>query len=641
MAFISRGNSTSTTTMAAKPIVQSAPRAAATNGMDNRRKRTLAKQQQISENIANLSTELSNKTQDSVSAVEELKSAMDTIASAATENAAAAEQSLSAVTQIQKSSHKINVDAQSGAENLLAGQKAVDSAMTNINSAANRMIEATKVADNVAQKANELKVASDNIGTSVGMIAEAADQTNLLALNAAIEAARAKEHGKGFAVVADETRGLAAISGQNAETTKDVVQRIQNSVEKVEINIKEVQEVIQSSANNAKDISQKAPELVSVTQIAVENTKTATEKLQELLKEVDIMQKGSESIASAAEEQNSAIAQSQMAIEAQASALTQADQAATGLSDLAEELRSSTDLAKDAEEVASMAEELGSAIEEILKTISEMAVALGQIENASALAKNDAKKNLEVAQNCERFVIEVGDNLTGAKENLETLSKELLEVMTEIGTIVTYTDDSVEKGEFTTDEMFSVEKDAKAINKVLRKIENVVVQTTMLAVSGSIEAARAGEFGKGFAVVSSDIRNLAQDAGANIEKIVDTMIVLDEEVANVVRDWTNTSNGQKAEKEALLSISNQIKTVNIEATDLVKNLSTLIDLNEQNIEALKSAQDGSNGILQASAQSEQNAGESKKAIDLIQATVNEMSTIVEELAVFADELQQG
>jgi methyl-accepting chemotaxis protein len=642
MALISRGTSTKSsvapaTSVASKPVISSQSH----NTADNRRKRTLAKQQQISESIANLARDLTNKTQDGVSAVEELKSAMDTIAAAAAENAAAAEQSLSAVNQIQKASVKISQDALDGADNLARGQKALELSMTTIDTSAQRMIQASKVADNVAKKSNELKEASNNIGASVGMIAEAADQTNLLALNAAIEAARAKEHGKGFAVVADETRSLAAISGENAEATRAVVGNIQESIEKVEENIIEVQGIIQKSADEGRAIAQKGTDLVKLTERSVENTKQATDKLGVLLKEVDIMQAGSQSIASSAEEQNSAVNQSQMAIEAQAAALSQADQAAQNLSDLAEELKNSVDLAKDAEEIASVAEELGSAVEEVLKTIAEIVSALGQIETASSLAADDATKNMEIAVNCENYVVEVSDILVNVKGNIDQLKDDLAEAVTNLITITELTDESVNKGQFTTNEMFSVEKDAKAINKVLRKIENVVVQTTMLAVSGSIEAARAGEFGKGFAVVSSDIRNLAQDAGANIEKIVDTMLVLDEEISNVVRDWTRASEGQKAEKETLLSITTQLNNVVKDAESVSNQLAELNALNNQNIDALKSAQDGSKGILQASTQANQSSAESKRAADLIQRTVQDMATVIEELAAFADELQQG
>jgi methyl-accepting chemotaxis protein len=75
--------------------------------------------------------------------------------------------------------------------------------------------------------------------------------------------------------------------------------------------------------------------------------------------------------------------------------------------------------------------------------------------------------------------------------------------------------------------MDEVQKALKSVSKILRTIENTIIQTTMLAVSGNIEAARAGEFGKGFAVVSSDIRNLAQEAGSNLEKINDILDTLD------------------------------------------------------------------------------------------------------------------
>src|SRR5689334_25098970 len=58
----------------------------------------------------------------------------------------------------------------------------------------------------------------------------------------------------------------------------------------------------------------------------------------------------------------------------------------------------------------------------------------------------------------------------------------------------------------------------------------------MLAVSGSVEAARAGEFGRGFAVVSSDIRNLARESGDNAGRIKDTVRTIQDQISMVRRD---------------------------------------------------------------------------------------------------------
>ena len=49
---------------------------------------------------------------------------------------------------------------------------------------------------------------------------------------------------------------------------------------------------------------------------------------------------------------------------------------------------------------------------------------------------------------------------------------------------------------------------SRSVEKIVEGIGMVSIQTNMLAVSGSVEAARAGDLGKGFAVVSKDIRNL-------------------------------------------------------------------------------------------------------------------------------------
>ncbi|MBK1715183.1 methyl-accepting chemotaxis protein, partial [Rubrivivax gelatinosus] len=86
----------------------------------------------------------------------------------------------------------------------------------------------------VAQVVTTMKGINDSscrIAEIIGTIDGIAFQTNILALNAAVEAARAGEQGRGFAVVAGEVRNLAQRAATSAREIKGL---ITHSVEQVE-----------------------------------------------------------------------------------------------------------------------------------------------------------------------------------------------------------------------------------------------------------------------------------------------------------------------------------------------------------------------------------------------------------------------
>ena len=92
-------------------------------------------------------------------------------------------------------------------------------------------LQGGEVVGKVVSTMQGISDSSRKIGDIIGVIDGIAFQTNILALNAAVEAARAGEQGRGFAVVASEVRSLAQRSAGAAKEIKALIGR---SVEQVE-----------------------------------------------------------------------------------------------------------------------------------------------------------------------------------------------------------------------------------------------------------------------------------------------------------------------------------------------------------------------------------------------------------------------
>jgi methyl-accepting chemotaxis protein len=117
-------------------------------------------------------------------------------------------------------------------------------------------------------------------------------------------------------------------------------------------------------------------------------------------------------------------------------------------------------------------------------------------------------------------------------------TEELASSVTEISRQVTHSsqvaDNAVVKAGQTTEMVGSLATAAEKIGDVLRLIGAIASQTNLLALNATIEAARAGEAGRGFAIVASEVKNLASQTAKATEEIAGQVAAIQSATGNCV-----------------------------------------------------------------------------------------------------------
>ena len=169
----------------------------------------------------------------------QLRSGTDTIATASGQIAAGnldlscrTEQQASSLEETAATMEEITSTVKQNADN--AGQ-----ANQLAQSASEVALKGGAVVAQVVDTMDSIHNSSKKISDIIGVIDGITFQTNILALNAAVEAARAGEHGRGFAVVATEVRSLAQ---RSATAAKEIKSLINDTVDKVGAGSKLVQQ---------------------------------------------------------------------------------------------------------------------------------------------------------------------------------------------------------------------------------------------------------------------------------------------------------------------------------------------------------------------------------------------------------------
>lgn len=121
----------------------------------------------------------------------------------------------------------------------------------------------------------------------------------------------------------------------------------------------------------------------------------------------------------------------------------------------------------------------------------------------------------------------------------EELSASVREINMQLSRASGISADAVKKSHEATGAITQLQQGAQKIGEIVSFIGDIAEQTNLLALNATIEAARAGEAGKGFAVVASEVKGLANktsDATSEITAHINELVKAIEMTVTVIQE---------------------------------------------------------------------------------------------------------
>jgi len=236
-------------------------------------------------------------------------------------------------------------------------------------------------------------------------------------------------------------------------------------------------------------------------------------------------------------------------------------------------------------EIGTVADFFNSIIESLRFIVTQVQETATQINNSLETSEMATRQLAQSALNQTTEINRVLDTVDQMNDSMITLESSVQQAATVANQAATTTQDSGQAMEMTVQNIFSLREtvgdtakkvkrlgeSTQQITHVVSLINEIAMQTHLLAINAGIEAARAGEEGEGFAVVAEEVGILATRSGAatqEIERIVkniqqetnDLVQAMELGVTQVV-EGTQIVDSTKQSLDQIFAVSRQIDSL--------------------------------------------------------------------------------
>lgn len=223
------------------------------------------------------------------------------------------------------------------------------------------------------------------------------------------------------------------------------------------------------------------------------------------------------------------------------SSLSEAEAANTQAAQLAEADQERQKKAEQAKiDIARIANAFENAVGNVL---NELQASAQELSDLASNLQSDAGATRNSAEAASAQARETSGHVEAVASAAQELSASIAEASRTLGEADTISGRAADEAGKAGSSMAELETAAREIEDIIEMVTSVAEQTNLLALNATIEAARAGEAGKGFAVVASEVKDLADQTGkatGEIRTKIDAMRKAADEASSGLRQISGT-----------------------------------------------------------------------------------------------------